>query len=131
MATQLRELAQRDFKVGFDDSEPSRGDLEFSGLERLVHFMRGIQIGLALGGGAARGMAHLGVLKTLEDSGITIDQVAGTSAGAMTGTLYASGLDPDYLVGRFVRGFNSVMVLSLPAWRGSMVLALQIPAQTF
>ncbi len=109
VATQLRELAQRDFKVGFDDSEPSRGDLEFSGLERLVHFMRGIQIGLALGGGAARGMAHLGVLKTLEDSGITIDQLAGTSAGAMTGTLYASGLDPDYLVGRFVQDLT-------PSW---------------
>ncbi len=71
--------------------------------------MRGIQIGLALGGGAARGMAHLGVLKTLEESGIIIDQVAGTSAGAMTGTLYASGLDPGYLVGRFVEDLT-------PSW---------------
>jgi predicted acylesterase/phospholipase RssA/CRP-like cAMP-binding protein len=109
VARQLRELAARDFKIALDDSELRRGDVEFSGLERLVHFMRGIQIGLALGGGAARGMAHLGVLKTLEDSGITIDQVAGTSAGAMTGTLYASGLDPEYLVGRFVEDLT-------PSW---------------
>ena len=109
VATQLRELTQRDFKVGFDNSELHQGNIEFSGLERLVDSMRGIQIGLALGGGAARGMAHLGVLKTLEESGITIDQVAGTSVSAMTGTLYASGLDPDYLVGRFVEDLT-------PSW---------------
>ncbi len=101
-ACQLRELARCDFKVAFGDNDSHRGVVEFGGLERLVHFLRGIQIGLALGGGAARGMAHLGVLKTLEESGITIDRIAGTSAGAMTGTLYASGLDPDYLVDRFV-----------------------------
>ncbi len=108
-ASQLRELTRRDFKVAFGHNDSPRGLVQFGGLERLVHFMRGIQIGLALGGGAARGMAHLGVLKTLEDSGITIDQVAGTSAGAMTGTLYASGLDPDYLVGRFVEDLT-------PSW---------------
>lgn len=108
-ASQLRELAQRDFKVSFGHNESPRSIVKFGGLERLVHFMRGIQIGLALGGGAARGMAHLGVLKTLEDSGITIDQIAGTSAGAMTGTLYASGLDPEYLVGRFVQDLT-------PSW---------------
>jgi predicted acylesterase/phospholipase RssA len=56
---------------------------------------------VALGGGAARGMAHLGVLKALEQHGIVVDMIAGTSAGAMTGTLYAAGLDPDYTVGRF------------------------------
>jgi predicted acylesterase/phospholipase RssA len=42
-------------------------------------------------------MAHLGVLKALEQHGIYIDMLAGTSAGAMTGTLYAAGLDPEYL----------------------------------
>ena len=108
-ASQLRELARRDFKVAFGHNDSHRGSVEFGGIERLVHFMRGIQIGLALGGGAARGMAHLGVLKALEESGITIDQVAGTSAGAMTGTLCASGLDPDYLVGRFVEDLT-------PSW---------------
>src|SRR4029079_7295132 len=48
----------------------------------------------ALGGGAARGMAHLGVLKALERHGVYIDMLAGTSAGAMTGTVYAAGYDP-------------------------------------
>ncbi len=75
----------------------------FAGFERLVHLVRGIQIGVALGGGAARGMAHLGVLKALEESGVTVDMMAGTSAGAMTGTLYSAGLDPDYLIGAFVQ----------------------------
>jgi len=63
-----------------------------------VHHLRGIQIGLALGGGAARGMAHLGVLKALEQHGIYIDMLAGTSAGALTGAMYAAGLDPDYII---------------------------------
>ena len=72
--------------------------LLWHGFERIVHHLRGIQIGLALGGGAARGMAHFGVLKALEQHGIYIDMLAGTSAGAMTGTLYAAGLDPEHLI---------------------------------
>jgi NTE family protein len=50
-------------------------------------------IGLALGGGAAKGFAHIGVIKMLEASGIHIDVVAGTSAGSVVGALYASGMD--------------------------------------
>ena len=72
-----------------------------SGMERLVHHLRGIRIGVALGGGAARGMSHLGVLKALEQNGIVVDMIAGTSAGAMTGIVYASGLDCDYTADRF------------------------------
>lgn len=51
------------------------------------------RIGLALGGGAAKGFAHIGVIKTLEANGIAVDIVTGTSAGAVVGSLYASGLD--------------------------------------
>lgn len=51
-----------------------------------------LKIGLALGGGAARGFAHIGVIKTLESQGISPEIVAGTSAGAVVGALYASGL---------------------------------------
>jgi NTE family protein len=50
------------------------------------------KIGLALGGGAARGIAHIGVLEILEKEGIPIDMVAGTSAGAVIGALHASGM---------------------------------------
>jgi len=47
--------------------------------------------GLVLSGGAARGLAHIGVLKALEENGVHIDAVAGTSMGAVIGGLYASG----------------------------------------
>jgi predicted acylesterase/phospholipase RssA/CRP-like cAMP-binding protein len=93
---QLYELAERDFKLSLEAPGANQGTLLQHGLERIVHHLRGIQIGLALGGGAARGMAHLGVLKALEQHGIYIDMLAGTSAGAMTGAIYAAGLDPEY-----------------------------------
>lgn len=51
------------------------------------------RIGLALGGGAAKGFAHIGVIKMLEASGIHADVVSGTSAGSVVGVLYASGMD--------------------------------------
>ena len=53
-----------------------------------------IKVGLALGGGAAKGFAHIGVIKMLEANGIHADVVAGTSAGSVVGALYASGMTP-------------------------------------
>jgi NTE family protein len=50
---------------------------------------------LALSGGAARGLAHIGVLRVLAEHGIPIDMIAGTSAGAIVGGAYAAGLEPD------------------------------------
>ena len=52
-----------------------------------------IRIGIALGGGAAKGFAHIGVIKMLEANGLKLDVVAGTSAGSVVGVLYASGMD--------------------------------------
>jgi NTE family protein len=52
---------------------------------------RVVKIGLALGGGAARGFAHIGVIKVLEAQGIVPDIVVGTSAGSLVGALYAAG----------------------------------------
>lgn len=49
------------------------------------------KIGLALGGGAARGFAHVGVIQVLEEAGIRPDLVVGTSAGSLVGAIYASG----------------------------------------
>lgn len=56
------------------------------------------RIGLALSGGAARGIAHVGVLRALEENAIPIDAIAGASAGALIGGAYASGLSIDELV---------------------------------
>src|SRR5260221_5299166 len=52
------------------------------------------KIGLALGGGGARGCAHVGILRVLEELHIPIDFIAGTSAGAIVGGMYASGMTP-------------------------------------
>jgi len=98
---ELRDFAARDFKIAETPFQPPWGRSLAAGLERLVHDLRGVRIGVALGGGAARGMSHVGVLKALEQNGIVVDMIAGTSAGAMTGVLYASGFDGDYLANQF------------------------------
>ena len=59
-----------------------------------------LKIGLALSGGGARGAAHVGVIKVLEELGIPIDYIAGTSMGALVGAAYASGTPISELEGR-------------------------------
>ncbi len=51
------------------------------------------RVGLALGGGLARGLAHIGVLKVLKEAGVGLSYIAGTSMGSVVGALYACGLD--------------------------------------
>ncbi len=63
------------------------------------------RIGLALSGGAARGIAHVGVLRALEENKIPIDAIVGASAGALIGGCYASGLSIDQLE-EMARGFR-------------------------
>jgi NTE family protein len=60
-----------------------------------------VKVGLALGGGGARGLAHLGVLKALEQEGIPIHCIAGTSIGAIVGAMYAQNPDADALLEKF------------------------------
>ena len=54
-------------------------------------------IGLALGGGASKGFAHIGIIKVLKENNIPIKIVTGTSAGSIVGSMYASGMSPDRL----------------------------------
>lgn len=61
-------------------------------ISRLSRHMRGIKVGLALGGGGARGIAHIGVLEVCEREGIYFDDIAGTSAGAIVAAGYAAGI---------------------------------------
>lgn len=56
-----------------------------------------LKVGLALGGGAARGLAHIGVLEALHEAGVKVACVAGTSAGSIVGALYAGGHKPKAL----------------------------------
>jgi NTE family protein len=59
------------------------------------------RVGLALGGGGARGAAHVGVMKVLLEEGIPIDLIAGTSIGSVVGGLYAAGFSVDDLAEKF------------------------------
>ena len=65
-------------------------------------------IGLVLSGGGARGMAHAGVLKALDELGISVSLISGTSSGALAGILYAAGVPPSEMPGLFqkMRLFN-------------------------
>jgi len=55
-------------------------------------------LGIALGGGAALGTAHVGVLKAFEEKGVQIDMISGTSVGALVGALYAFGMTVDDMI---------------------------------
>jgi NTE family protein len=70
---------------------------EISGRGASAELPSAPSIGVALGGGFARGIAHIGVLKVLEEEHIPIQIVAGTSVGALIGACYCSGLSPEEL----------------------------------
>ncbi len=61
-------------------------------------FLYGQSVGLVLSGGGAKGLAHIGVIKALEENRIPIDYIGGTSMGAIVGGLYAMGLSTDEMV---------------------------------
>ena len=54
-------------------------------------FSRKVKVGIAFGGGGARGLTHLGAIKAFEEFGLKFDFVAGTSAGSIAGAFYAAG----------------------------------------
>ena len=61
----------------------------------LLPVCRAQKVGLVLSGGGAKGMTHIGIIRALEENGIPIDYIAGTSMGAIIGSLYAMGYSPD------------------------------------
>ena len=88
---------------------------------RLARILTGQAIGLVLGGGGARGISHIGVIKALEDSGIPVDIIGGTSIGAFVGGLYAKDYDfvPVFVraksfAGRMSSVWRSLMDLTIP-----------------
>lgn len=72
------------------------------------------KIGLALGGGGARGAAHVGVLHILEQQGVPIDYIAGTNVGAVVGGLYSAGVSISSLKEMFTRGTLMKAYLNVP-----------------
>lgn len=80
-------------------------------------------IGLVLAGGGIRGVAHLGVLKAMEETGIKPSMISGTSAGALVGALYGSGLDPQTILDE-IEGLN-VLKLVRPAFTSGGMLSME------
>jgi predicted acylesterase/phospholipase RssA/CRP-like cAMP-binding protein len=80
-----------DIRIGWRDDGQQAQRFRPHDMARLVHQLQGLHLGLALGGGGARGIAHVGVLRALESAGIYFDRIAGTSAGALVGAMYAAG----------------------------------------
>lgn len=80
------------------------------------------KVGLILGGGAARGYAHLGVLKKLREKNIPIDFIIGTSIGALVGAIYASGNDLEKII-KYARDINFIKLIKM--------LDLSIPQKGF
>ena len=73
------------------------------------------KVGLVLSGGGAKGMAHIGALKVIEEAGITIDYIGGTSMGAIVGALYASGYSANELDSLFREAdFDELIQDNLP-----------------
>jgi predicted acylesterase/phospholipase RssA/CRP-like cAMP-binding protein len=106
-------LAPLSFKIPWDEHAQAAGGVQ-RGVERLARHLRGTRVGVALGGGGARGLAHLGVLGALEDEGISFDLVAGSSSGALMGLSYAGGWSPWDALPRFRKA------LTPPRWLRSL-----------
>jgi predicted acylesterase/phospholipase RssA/CRP-like cAMP-binding protein len=81
---------------------------------RLARMITGTGCGLVLGGGGPRGFAHLGVIRALEEAGVPVDVVGGTSIGAIVGALYALGRDDAERVGALTREIGRLITLTLP-----------------
>lgn len=74
------------------------------------------KVGLALGGGGARGSAHVGVLRVLEREGIHVDMIAGTSIGAIVGGFYCAGLSIDQIEAQFTKPRLMRSYMTAPIW---------------
>jgi predicted acylesterase/phospholipase RssA/CRP-like cAMP-binding protein len=83
-------------------------------LDRLARCLTGAGIGLVLGGGGARGFAHLGVLRALAEAGVPVDWVGGTSVGAIIAALVAQRLSPREALAQCKEHFSSLRDPTLP-----------------
>jgi predicted acylesterase/phospholipase RssA/CRP-like cAMP-binding protein len=81
---------------------------------RLTRFLLGKAIGIVLGGGGARGFAHLGVLRAFEESNIPIDIIGGNSMGALIGACYVAGMPRESIHKEILRYSKGGMKLTLP-----------------
>lgn len=102
--------------------------------ERVARVLAGRAVGLALGGGGSRGFAHLGIFAALEQAGVPVDAVGGTSVGAVMGATLALGWDHDTRVERataFVQGHLALPTLPLVSLSSSRRLTERLRSPEF
>lgn len=87
--TRTRRSKLREYREKLERREVDR----FSDFSRLARFLTGTSVALVLGGGGARGIAQIGIIKSLLEAGVPIDMVGGTSIGSFMGALWASHRD--------------------------------------
>jgi predicted acylesterase/phospholipase RssA/CRP-like cAMP-binding protein len=83
-------------------------------MARLARIIGGRAVGLVLGGGGARGFAHLGVLKALEEQGVPVDMIGGTSIGAPISGWIAQGKNAKEILDLTINAFKSLIDITLP-----------------
>jgi len=93
-------------------------------VRRIAREMGNLLVGLVLGAGGARGLAHIGVIRMLEREGITIDMVAGSSMGALVAAAWASGRTADELeqIAMQVKGMRTFLKLLNPMFPGAGIV---------
>lgn len=99
----------------------------------------GLKVGLVLSGGGAKGLAHIGALRAIEDAGIRIDYIGGTSMGAIVGALYASGYSAKQLdslfnsidFDRLIQGYIPRSSMSFYEKQNNERYALSLPFDEF
>ena len=81
-----------------------------------------LKVGVVLSGGGAKGLAHIGVLKVLEEAGVKIDYIGGTSMGAIVGGLYAAGYSAAQLDSIFKTTDLSNLIQDKPSKKCQVIL---------
>ena len=87
------------------------------------------KIGIALSGGGSRGIAHLGILKAIDEAGISLSMITGTSSGAIVGAFYCSGFSPDNIIEIIKQ--TKLLKLIRPAISASGLLKLETIVPVF
>lgn len=115
-------LAPRTLDLHHHIRWPDRKDID---IERVARFLMNRAIGVALGGGGSRGAAHVGILKALEERGIPVDFIGGTSSGGLIAAQYAMGWDVPTIVQRNKEAISkinpfrayTIPIISLLNWK--------------
>ena len=104
-----RWLENRNIESVYHVRRGNRGDVE-----RLGRILAGRAVSVVFGGGGARGFAHLGVLRALEELGVPIDLAGGTSMGAPMAACPARGMTPEEALEEALTGYDSILDYTLP-----------------